>query len=142
MCLFDTNRCSHCSMTWFWIPQPTLILRKVVSIPWAAESFAWLLAAISMSVIFILLVSFRNKPLEQWNSHITINALINVLSQTAQTALLIPVSSSISQLKWIWFRKRRPLNNVEHFDAASRQPLDSLALVWRHPRWSITSFIS
>ena len=102
---------------------------------WTAEILAWLLAVISVVLIVAILVVFNNRRLTEWHGRITINTLINFASQFAQICLLIPIASSISQLKWIRYRYSQPLSSVEDFDKASRQPLDALRLLWKHPKW-------
>lgn len=102
---------------------------------WVGELLAWILAALCLAIILIVLILFRDKSLQSWNSRFTINTLVNFGSQAAQTCLLVTVGSSISQLKWIWYRHNRPLRGIDDFDRASRQPLDSILLVWKHPKW-------
>ena len=102
---------------------------------WAGEVVAWGLAALCMTAIVTLLAIFHDQNLTSWHSRVTINALINLLSQFAQSAMVIAIASAISQLKWIWlYRNQRPAA-MDHFDEASRQPLDSMILLFRYPRW-------
>lgn len=88
----------------------------------------------------------QHRPLEDWRSGITINTVVSVLSTIGQTAILLPVTSSISQLKWIWYAKDietgheddrtgNRLSDMEDFDKASRGPIDCLLLVWKRPKW-------
>ena len=111
--------------------------KKVVKASWFGELLAWLLAALSITIVAIMLMAFKDKKLSGWHSHITINTMINFLSQFAQTALLIPLASSISQLKWIHYQQTRPLSNFDDFDKASRQPIDNFILLWKHPHWLV-----
>ena len=50
------------------------------------------------------------------------------------------------QLKWRWFRKDRPLDDVAQYDSASRGPLGSTTLLWRlglrHPLASCGALIT
>lgn len=102
---------------------------------WIAEILALCVATLATLIIIIILAMFKDKPLTQWHSRVTINALVNFVSQAAQTALLLPVASSISQMKWIYFqRKREPLGDMEDFDKASRQIFDNLLLVFKLPK--------
>ena len=107
---------------------------RVLIQSWRAEIIAWTLAAMALGIICVLVVVFRDKRLSEWQARITINTLVNFGSQFTQTALLIPVASSISQLKWLWYRETRPLKDMDNFDDASRQPLDALLLSFRHPK--------
>ena len=112
-----------------------LLLNRISEESWVAEILALCIAALATVIIIIILVIFKDKPLTQWRSRVTINTLVNFISQAAQTALLLPVASSISQMKWIHFqRKREPLGDMEDFDKASRQIFDSLLLVFKLPK--------
>ena len=75
-----------------------------------------------------------NRSLASWNFvfGVTLNTLIAVLSTLSRTALMVPVASCISQLKWIHLvGASRPLREVQVFDDASRGPWGSLELIWR-----------
>ena len=98
---------------------------------WLWELSTWFIGTISLLVAVILLVSFNNKPLNRWNSRISLNAIASVLSQAAMSALLFPVSSSIGQMKWIWYRRDNCFLDVDSFDKASRGPQGSLEFLWK-----------
>lgn len=102
---------------------------------WTLEILCWLLALVSLAIILIVLGKFNNQPLNNWHSGLSLNTLINVVSQIAQTAVFVPVAASISQLKWIWYSKSRPVGEMKDFDKASRGPIDSLWLIVKHPKW-------
>lgn len=110
---------------------------RIFANSWALELLYWLSALISLLVIVIVTRTFDGQPLRNWHSGLSLNTLINVVSQIAQTAVFVPVASSISQLKWIYFGKgeRRPVGDMEPFDKASRGPLDGILLITRHPAW-------
>lgn len=84
---------------------------------WGFEFLCWLLAAVSLIVIIIVFAISNGAPLANWHSGITIN--INVPSTIGQTAILVPVAESISQLKWLWYRRSRAIGDMEAFDEAS-----------------------
>jgi hypothetical protein len=44
----------------------------------------------------------------------------------------VSLSSGTSQLKWDWFRKTKYKEDIQLFDDASRGPLGSLDLLWKH----------
>ena len=110
---------------------------RIFTKTWALELLCCFLALISLLVIVIVVGSFNGQPLQSWHSGLTLNTLINVASQIAQTAVFVPVASSISQLKWIWFGKgeKRAIGDIEPFDKASRGPNDSLRLIFNNPTW-------
>ncbi|KAF5493987.1 hypothetical protein CGCF413_v010401 [Colletotrichum fructicola] len=71
-------------------------------------------------------------PLDAWPLAISPNTIVAVLTTVARTALLVPLGSSISQLKWRHlFLKARPLEHLQLFDSASRGPWGSILMI-RH----------
>jgi len=106
---------------------------------WRWELFTWSLGTAAIFTIMILLSGFRNQPTEQWKSRVQMNAMIAALAQTAQTALLVPIASSIGQLKWIWFQQKpRSTIDLERYDQASRGPEGSIKLLFRYPKPYVT----
>ena len=60
----------------------------------------------------------------------TPNGFVALFTALAQAGLMVPIYSSIGQLKWIWFRMgERPLVDFETFDEASRGPVGGLKLM-------------
>lgn len=102
---------------------------------WAIELSCWSLATLSVIILIVVLASFDGRSLRDWRSGITINTVVNVISQIGQTAAIVPVAESISQMKWIWYRQAsRPVSDMVHFDDVSRKPISTLLLVWKHPK--------
>ena len=58
-----------------------------------------MLAMLSTVIILVVLAVFRKQPISHWHSNITLNTLVNVVSQIAQTAILVAVAACISHLK-------------------------------------------
>ena len=97
---------------------------------WVPEILSWLLAAWSLGMIVLTLGLLHEKPLPQWPSGITVNALISVLSQIGQWGLMGSLAGTLGQLKWLWFaRLNRPLMDFVAFDEASKGPWGSLLLL-------------
>ncbi|KAL9041872.1 MAG: hypothetical protein Q9214_003960 [Letrouitia sp. 1 TL-2023] len=111
------------------------LIARLFDDTWAQELLCWLLALISLLVIIIVVAIFNGQPLQKWHSGLTLNTLINVVSQIAQTAVIVPVAASISQLKWIWFHKKKAIGDMKPFDEASRGPISSIMLILKHPSW-------
>jgi len=104
------------------------IFTRIFSETWTSEILCWLLALLSLVIIIIILAVFHGQPLANWHSRLTLNTLISIGSQIAQTAVFVPVAASNSQLKWIWYSKSRPMADIGDFDKASRGPIDGLLL--------------
>ncbi|KAF6787643.1 hypothetical protein CMUS01_16437 [Colletotrichum musicola] len=79
---------------------------------------------------------FNNKPLPQWPLGLTLNTAIALLATFARAAFIVPVSESLSQLKWLWYLRARPLKDFQDFDAASRGVWGSVQLAKTTKGWS------
>lgn len=109
---------------------------------WAWELLAWTTSFASMVTIVGILLSTQNKSLPEWDHQINLSTLLSVFAQISSTALLVPASGCISQLKWLWFDGRaRTLSDFDIFDEASRGPLSSLWLIWKtRARYTLSYF--
>ena len=97
---------------------------------WALGILSWLSAAWALGMIILTLGLLHDKPLPQWPSGITVNALISVLSQIGQRGLMGSLAGTLGQLKWLWFaRSKRALMDFVAFDEASKGPWGSLLLL-------------
>jgi len=72
---------------------------------WRWEIFTFLLGTAAFAAILGMLLSFKNKEAGEVNlrvseGHIQVTAIIATLAQVAQSALLVPISYCIGQLKW------------------------------------------
>jgi Protein of unknown function (DUF3176) len=58
-----------------------------------------------------------------------------------KVALLLGTAEGLSQLKWTWYRRERPLADLQRYDMASREPIRSFRLSWslrgRHSIFSV-----
>lgn len=116
------------------------VIRGVARFGWGWEVLAWVTSLISLIAIFGILLGFDHKPLPQWPHSITLNTVIAIFSQISATALSIPLSECVSQLKWLWFtRRNRPLYDFDTFDKASRGPWSSLVLIWKTNARSVST---
>lgn len=98
---------------------------------WLWEVFTWLIGTAAFVAIIVLLVVFRNQPLDHWKlPKIQITTTVSALAQTAMATLTVSVSACIGQLKWRYFGRSRPLIDVQGFDGSSRGPAGSSLLLW------------
>ncbi|KAF9878741.1 hypothetical protein CkaCkLH20_03641 [Colletotrichum karsti] len=87
-------------------------------------------AVICMVLVAVTLSKADGIPLETWPLRISPNTIVAVLTTIARTALLVPLGSSISQLKWRHLiLKARPLEHLQIFDGASRGPWGSTLMI-------------
>lgn len=99
---------------------------------WIWELIGIFTSAVSLTAMIVVLYNFENKPSPQWPYEITINSILSWTSTIAKSAMFIPISSGLSQAKWIWFTKReRSLADMDYFEEASRGPYGSLFLLFR-----------
>jgi hypothetical protein len=96
---------------------------------WKWEFLTWLLGTGALASLVALLVVFRERSLEDWTLDIGLATVVAALSQVAQSALLVSVSSCIGQLKWDWLRSKRSVSDLDRFEEASRGPQGSLMLL-------------
>ncbi len=98
---------------------------------WWFEFISWLVATVMLIALIILLHQFNQKSLSEWHSSLTLNTIIAVVSQLVQMVLLVPIASSLSQLQWLWYRNKKPLEDISYFQDASTGPMSSLVLLYK-----------
>ncbi|USP76811.1 hypothetical protein yc1106_04085 [Curvularia clavata] len=101
---------------------------------WYWEIVAAVFSLACVIAIIVLLKTYQEKSLSRWRFYhdITLNTLVALLSTLSRTALIVPVASCISQLKWVHLMSSpRPLRDFQILDEASRGPWGSLTLIWR-----------
>jgi hypothetical protein len=99
---------------------------------WLYEVSSLFVAAASFVALVLVLRKYQNKPSPQWPADISLNTLVSVVSTVFRATLLMPVATGISQSGWIWFSQRsRPLEDICHYDSASRGPIGSIKLLFR-----------
>ncbi|KAK8073452.1 hypothetical protein PG994_004351 [Apiospora phragmitis] len=74
---------------------------------WWLEIGSSLLSVLCLLGMIILLGRIQNQPLSSWNSVVSPNAFISVLSIASKACLVQPVSECISQLKWSYLLQRK-----------------------------------
>ena len=93
----------------------------------------------AMLALVIVLEGCENRPIPRWPGHITLNAFISVTSTIMKSAIAVPITASISQMKWIWFKQRSAVQGMQVFDEASRGPLGALKLLFSKYALSLVS---
>ncbi|KAJ5609600.1 hypothetical protein N7528_010167 [Penicillium herquei] len=113
-------------------------------------NWLWEITAMAVSLVgFALLVGFlvkvNNSSYTSWQNTASPNTVISIITTVAKSALLVPVSSCLSQLKWNqYWRSPAPLYNMQAVDQASRGPLGSITILWgatrglKIDRWTLT----
>ena len=97
---------------------------------WWWDIGAALLSVVSMCLIMAVLFIVANKPLDNWKQPIQPNSLIAVFTTIGHTAMMVPVASCVSQLKWHHFQRRpQKLSHIQLFEEASRGPWGAFILL-------------
>jgi len=88
---------------------------------WLLEIISLLASISAIAAIVGVLAHFNRQSLPHWPEQITLNTLVALLSALATASIAAPLSSGLSQLKWIRFKgAHRPLTDMVLFDDASR----------------------
>ncbi|KAL0938721.1 uncharacterized protein CTRU02_205331 [Colletotrichum truncatum] len=104
---------------------------------WWWEIAAAFLSITSMCLIIAVLFHVQNRPLAKWTWNIQPSSVISVLTTIGKTAMMVPITACLSQLKWRHVQLRpRPLNHLQVFDDASRGPWGSAVMAWKLPSQS------
>ncbi|KAI0889538.1 uncharacterized protein GGS22DRAFT_176841 [Annulohypoxylon maeteangense] len=99
--------------------------------PWEIMS---LITAIGLiAATYSILSHFNGQKLPEWPFSINLNTLVALLSTFMRAAMLVCVAEIISQTKWSWFSRPRPLSHLQYFDDASRSFAGSLSLLFVAP---------
>jgi hypothetical protein len=96
---------------------------------WTFEILAALLSLGFLSAIFGILHYGNNKRLSEWKLYISPNALVSFIGTLARACMLFIAATVISQMKWLYFKRNRPLSDFDLLDSASRGPLGSLMVL-------------
>ncbi|KAF2133089.1 hypothetical protein P153DRAFT_271492, partial [Dothidotthia symphoricarpi CBS 119687] len=98
---------------------------------WWSEILSLLLSMGALVAIIITLVMFNGKEQPAWKYSINLNTLIAILSTFLRVCMLFGVEETISQAKWLWYRRPHSLRHIARFDEAARGPWASLLLLFK-----------
>jgi hypothetical protein len=125
-----------------------------LSSAWWQEILSLLIASTALVAIVIVLVMYNGKEQPTWKYSINLSALVAILSTLLRVLMVtvveegtrtnffvtfvkwvLPVSNIfvivVSQLKWLWYRRPRSLQNLADFDQAAHGPVGSLLFIFR-----------
>lgn len=104
--------------------------KSPVSWWWWWEIGAAFLSLVCVGLILAVLLKANNLALADWPLWIQPNSLLAVFTTVGKSALMVPVASCISQLKWRHFQVRaNRLSHLQILDDASRGPWGSLMVL-------------
>lgn len=109
---------------------------------WTPEIFSEALSLAFLLALVILLFELDGRPLSTWTIAVSPNAVIAVLSIASKASLIYALGQSISQLKWLHLsQKPDSLEDLQHYDDASRGPLGAMRLFWTVRSSSVIVYI-
>ncbi|KAI4867977.1 hypothetical protein F4820DRAFT_411924 [Hypoxylon rubiginosum] len=101
---------------------------------WPWEIGSVLVAFGTIAATYSILSHFDGQQVPEWPFSINLNTLIALISTIMRAAMLVGVAEVISQTKWSWFSRPRPLIHLQYFDEASRSVSGSLSLLFVAPK--------
>ncbi|QSS63653.1 hypothetical protein I7I51_00712 [Histoplasma capsulatum] len=96
---------------------------------WLWEIGACALSLLALATTIAVLVVYSEKNVPELPEYITLNAIISVLTNAIKMPVLGVIAACISQLKWLWLKDMRRVEDLQIFDDASRGPLGSLNML-------------
>jgi hypothetical protein len=97
---------------------------------WWLEAIYCILVIGSLIAIMATISPYDGRPIPQWPYHLSVNTLIAIYTTVLRATMLIITAEGLSQLKWVWFSRHRPLQDLTRHDMASRGPWGSIRLLW------------
>lgn len=105
---------------------------------WTPEIIAAFISVSAILVLLGVLVAFDGHVVQEIALGITLSGLVATLATISRTAVMIPVSSCLSQSKWLRFSINEAelqggtnLEDLETIDDVSRGPWGSFELLWK-----------
>ena len=77
------------------------------------ETISAIFSLLCLTAIFVILAVYNNSPSPSLPHGVTLNAIVSILATGSKASLIFVTSESIRQLKWIWFRTRRTLVDMQ-----------------------------
>lgn len=107
---------------------------------WLHEVIATVFSLACFASIVGVLVAYDQEPTPSLSYGLTLNAIISILATASKSSLVFTIGECIGQLKWVWFHKSpRQVDGMQLFDSASRGPLGSLMVIFKHRGQSLVS---
>lgn len=106
-------------------------LKQRIDDSWFTEILAAASSVLAMVSVVVMLSIMNQRPSQDWNYFITFNSAISILTGVAQTTMLFITTECVAQQRWLWFRKKQRLSDLETFDNTTRGSYtDSIKLLF------------
>ncbi|KAH8881915.1 hypothetical protein GQ53DRAFT_666947, partial [Thozetella sp. PMI_491] len=90
----------------------------------------FLVSMLIYPVIVVVLREYDDLAAPNWPMAITLNTFLAFFTSLAKLALMVPVTSGLGQLRWLWFSEPRRLTEFELFEQAYRGIYGSCKLLF------------
>lgn len=99
---------------------------------WILELGCCTIAITTFACLMIILLYANNRQQRRLGDRrLSLNTIVAIMLTVSRTLMIVSISASVEQYKWIWLTcKPSLLNNIEIIDSASRGFLGSLRLLW------------
>ncbi|GAW20505.1 hypothetical protein ANO14919_100110 [Xylariales sp. No.14919] len=109
---------------------------------WTPEIFCEACSVVFLLAMIILLSRIEGRPLSTWTIAVSPNAVIAILSIASKASLIYALGQTISQLKWLHLLKKPDsLEDLQHYDDASRGPLGAIRMFWTVRSASLIAYL-
>lgn len=115
-------------------PRPSPSMYHIVLRYWQWEIVCFAVSVALIGVIIGVLSHYEGQQMPQWPFSINLNTLIALLATILRTTMMVAAAEVISQAKWDWFSRPRPLSHLNDFESASRGVAGSLKLLFVAPQ--------
>ncbi|KAK3679841.1 hypothetical protein LTR78_000217 [Recurvomyces mirabilis] len=104
-------------------------IRNTASKLWLSEASWWIFGTACLLAIVGTLAAYDGRKVPSFRWGITLNTIVSLLASVATAALMVPITSGLAQLKWLWFQKPRKLSDFEIIEDARSGPYGSVKLL-------------
>ena len=125
--------------------QPTvhLSLWQVINNWWTWEIVGAALSLACLGGIVVICAYVKDRPLSHWRLSISPNSMISTLTTLSRAGILIALSETISQCKWLYYQeKSQRLSNIDVFHEASQGALGALKFLLKMKASSLIASIA
>ncbi|KAI0509150.1 hypothetical protein F5B22DRAFT_649197 [Xylaria bambusicola] len=141
----ESTTSTHISSGKPFLPSSSSSIKKSFTLntggSWIPEIISVVIAFGAVGSMIGVLAKFNGHALPEWPYYITLNALIAVLAAVTASAMNMSLQNSMSQLKWVRFKKSRTrLSDMEVYDEASRGIWGAMKLLFTYRGSLLGSF--
>ncbi|KAL3486788.1 hypothetical protein BJX62DRAFT_241663 [Aspergillus germanicus] len=108
----------------------TATSRRNDTVGWSWEFGAALLSITGLALLIGFLAKVHGTSYGSWQYTTSPNTVVAIITAITKAALLVPILTCLSQLKWNLYKRPAKLSHMQTLDQSSRGPWGSLILLW------------